>query len=324
MSDLSSVTVDDLGEIDGIKLLLNVDTNGAKVNDWAKQHQAVIERLVAENGVLLVRGLKIMSSKQFGQVLTTLFGEELLNYNYRSTPRTELRGNVYTATEYHADETIAQHNENAYANEWAMRLGFLCLIPSPTGGETPIADSRAVYQQIDPAIREEFEQKKVMYVRNYGDIDLPWSQVFQTQDKAEVEQYCKDNGLQFEWLANNGLRTKQVNQAVQTHPVTGEKVWFNQAHLFHISNLEADVRDSLISVMGEQNVPRTTYFGDGSAMCPEALEHIREVYQRNKHSFVWQKQDLMLMDNMLYTHGRNPFSGERKVLVGMARAQRAN
>ena len=31
-----------------------------------------------------------------------------------------------------------------------------------------------------------------MYVRNFGDgLDMPWQRVFQTTDKAVVEEYCR-------------------------------------------------------------------------------------------------------------------------------------
>lgn len=319
MTSLKHVQPSDLEAVDGHRILLRVEPRGGKVIDWVQEHAAELERLLQANGALLVRGLKIMSSREFGQVLAAAFGEELINYTYRSTPRTELRGNVYTATEYHPGETIPQHNENAYANKWPMRIGFLCMIPSASGGATPIADSRRVYELVPAAVRERFERKGVLYVRNYGDIDLPWSEVFQTSDKAEVERYCRENALEFEWRANGWLRTRQVNAAVATHPLTGEKLWFNQAHLFHISALRDAVRESILAAVKEEDVPRHAYHGDGSPLEEDDLRSIRDAYAQLKYSFAWQKHDLLLLDNMLYTHGRQPYEGERQVLVGMAR-----
>lgn len=319
MSNIHHMTVEDLELVSGQKLLLNVDIKGTKVADWLTEYRSDLDRLVSANGVLLIRGLNIMSSKQFGVLLEQLFDEQLINYSYRSTPRTELKGNVYTATEYHASETIPQHNENAYSNQWPMRLGFLCLLPSAVGGNTPLADSRQVYEAIDPDIRQEFESKQVMYVRNYDDIDLPWSEVFQTTERDDVEVYCRKNQIHFEWGDNNRLRTWQINQASERHPVTGEKVWFNQAHLFHVSNLSEQVRKDLLAMMDEKDLPRNSYFGDGSAIDAGMLDHIRGVYAEHLIEFPWQRQDLLLLDNMLYTHGRRPFEGNRKILVGMAR-----
>jgi len=319
MTALRNIGCEDLEEIQGTRLLINVDLQGIKVTDWAQENRHDIERLVQKNGALLIRGLKFVGSQQFGVVLSTLFGEELIQYTYRSTPRTELRGNVYTATEYHPDQIIPQHNENSYSNRWAMRIGFMCTIPSPVGGATPICDSRRVYQQIPDAVRQRFEEHGVMYVRNYSDIDIPWPEVFQTSDKADVESFCNANRLSFEWLDDRRLRTRQINQASATHPVTGDKVWFNQAHLFHVTNLEQEVQESLLSVLKEEELPRNTYFGDGAPIDAGILQEIRKVYDRNKISFEWQRNDLLLLDNMLYSHGRGTYSGSRQVLVGMAR-----
>lgn len=307
-----------LAEAGGREILLDVDTTGQKLLDWAEENKDRIEELLLQRGVLLIRGLKFPSSKQFGQLLAILFGEELMGYDYRSTPRTELRDNVYTATEYHPSETIPQHNESSYANKWAMRAGFLCMLPSEIGGATPLADSREIYKKIPAAIREKFEAKGVLYVRNYGDIDLPWTEVFQTTDKEVVERFCAENDLRFVWKEDGGLRTEQVNPAVAVHPKTGDKVWFNQAHLFHVSSLRPEVRESLLAVCGENDLPRNAYYGDGQPLEEDVLQVIRDVYASETFHFDWRKNDLMILDNMLFTHGRQPFSGDRKILVGMA------
>ena len=299
--------------------LHEVDTGELSTHEWAAQNQSWVEQQLIEKGVLLIRGLNISGVKGFSDLLETLFNDKLMSYTYRSTPRKEVSSNIYTATEYHSNQVISQHNENAYANKWAMRLGFFCVQPSISGGQTPVADSRLIYHSIPCEIRAEFEAKGIKYIRNYSDVDLPWTEVFGTQDKAEVERFCTSNQLQFKWLDNDKLRTAQVNPAVQIHPYTQEKVWFNQAHLFHVSNLEPHVANTLLNTVGEENLPRNTYFGDGSPIDGAYLDIIRSTIIEHKLSFDWQKGDLMLLDNMLFTHGREAFEGRRKVLVGMAR-----
>ncbi len=300
------------------KTLLEVEKQQKDSIAWARDNKTKIEATLGSHGLLLIRGLSISDAEMFGEILNTIFGEELVNYTYRSTPRTSFKNNIYTATEYHANETIPQHNENSYANSWPLRIGFLCLQPATKMGNTPISDSREAYEKIPRTIREEFERKKVMYVRNYSNIDLPWTEVFQTENKNEVEAYCNQNDIKYEWT-ENGLRTSQINEATAIHPITGEKLWFNQAHLFHVSNLNKELSESLIELFGIEGLPRNAYFGDGTPIPDEMLSKIREVYANTKFSFQWKKHDLLLLDNMLFTHGREPYEGPRKVLVGMAR-----
>lgn len=312
------LTVSDLQTISGMQILFNAQLNGASAISWAEEYQDDIRSLLQVTGAVLIRGLKILGSPQFSKILSTLFGSPLIEYTYRSTPRTGLQGNVYTATEYPASEVIPQHNENSYSRHWPNRIGFLCLQPAASGGETPIGDSRVVYNLLPGAVRDKFEQKSVKYVRNYSTLDLPWSVVFQTKDKAKVEEYCRENELSYEWYGNDALRTSQINPATAVHPGTGEKLWFNQAHLFHVSNLGKEMAETLLASVGEENLPRNSYYGDGSAIEPEVLDMIRATYEQTKIKFSWQKNDLLLLDNMLFTHGRESFTGPRKVLVGMA------
>jgi alpha-ketoglutarate-dependent taurine dioxygenase len=312
------ISIRDLKFIGSIPLQLDVEATGLGASSWAQEYQQDVRDILGENGALLIRGLKVPGSTQFGKILSTLFGAELIEYTYRSTPRTELRGNVYTATEYPAAEVIPQHNENSYSRHWPNRIGFLCMVPAETGGETPISDSRLVYNLVPKQVRDKFEEKGVMYVRNYSMLDLPWTEVFQTSDKAKVEAFCKANDLTCEWRADNTLSTSQINQATATHPVTGEKVWFNQAHLFHATSLKKEIFETLIASLGEENLPRNSYYGDGSAIEPEVLTLIRGAYEQTKITFPWKANDLLLLDNVLFTHGRGSFTGPRRVLVGMA------
>jgi alpha-ketoglutarate-dependent taurine dioxygenase len=308
-----------LADIAGHNILWTVESM-IRPLDWAAEHQARVEAILYDRGALLIRGLRFHSTRQFGQFLETLFTQGLAEYSYRSTPRTKLGGNVYTATEYHPSETIPQHNESSYANTWAMRIGFFCMTPpaAGAGGATPLADSRRVLAALPAELVEKFESKKLQYVRNYGSIDLPWSEVFQTDDKQQVETFCTQNGIAYEWTKDDGLRTRQITPATAVHPVTGERVWFNQAHLFHVSGLAGEVARDMLSLYREEELPRNVYFGDGSPIDVDDLDQIRAAYDALKFHFDWQKDDILLLDNMLYTHGRQPFAGERKILVGMA------
>jgi hypothetical protein len=95
-------------------------------------------------------------------------------------------------------------------------------------------------------------------------------------------------------------------------------VWFNHAAFFHISTLEPSAQEVLLAGSGEEELPNNTYYGDGSPIEFSVLEEIREAYRRETVSFSWQEGDLLMLDNMLVAHGRNPYVGRRKILVAMA------
>jgi hypothetical protein len=158
-----------------------------------------------------------------------------------------------------------------------------------------------------------------MYVRNFGDgFGLSWQNAFQTTRRAVVEQYCRNNDIDFEWKANNRLRTRQVRRAVALHPRTRQESWFNHLTFFHVTTLEPVVRDSLLAEFGEEDLPNNTYYGDGTEIEDSVLAELREAYAAEAIMFPWQAGDVLMLDNMLTAHGRSPYVGPRKVAVGMA------
>jgi len=299
-------------------LVIKPALNGIDLISWSKNNLSWLESQLLNYGGILFRGFQLKSDLEFQKFVQSVSGE-LLEYSYASTPRTKVQGKIYTSTEYPAEQFIPLHNEMAYSLNWPMKIYFFCVKAAEKGGETPLADSRKIFQKIDPTIRQKFIDKKILYVRNYGNgLDLQWEKVFQTTNKSEVEIYCRKANIDFEWLGENSLRTRQVCQAFATHPKTGDLVWFNQAHLFHISNSPPEVRESLLSLVKEENLPRNAFFGDGSPIEESVITEIKEIYNQENVMFPWQEGDLLMLDNMLVAHGRNPFIGDRKVLVGMA------
>ncbi|MGZ9706473.1 TauD/TfdA family dioxygenase [Pseudomonas sp. GNP013] len=269
-------------------------------------------------GGVLFRGFTVATPIDFKRFAAS-FGAPLASYEFGSTPRSKVFAGVYSSTEYPAHQFIPLHNEQAYTRPWPSRIWFHCIKASETGGETPICDSRLIYQRMPAEIRELFASRELLYVRNYsGALDLPWQQVFNTEDRAQVERYCQDNGIEWEWKTDGELRTRQRCPAVLQHPETGEWVWFNQAHLFHVSAIEPAVRASLLAAVGEENLPRHVYFGDGSPIADALLDSVRAVYDQTAVSFPWQAGDILMLDNRLVAHGRNPYTGDRKVIVAMA------
>jgi alpha-ketoglutarate-dependent taurine dioxygenase len=301
-------------------LTIKPNVKGVDLQNWAKNNREFLKAELLKYGAILFRDFKVKSIEEFEQIIAAICGEAM-EYRYRASPRTQVGGRIYTSTDYPAEQSIFPHNEHTYSPTFPLKIFFFCMSPAAQGGETPIGSCRKVFERIHPDIRDRFIQKKVMYMRNFGDgFGLPWQTVFQTTDKTKVEEYCKTNGIEVEWKADNRLRTRQVGPAVLKHPQTGEIVWFNHATFFHVSTLESTIRDSLLTNLPEEDLPTNTYYGDGSAIEPSVLAELRAAYQQEMVTFTWEKGDVLMLDNMLSIHARQPFIPPRKILVGMAEA----
>jgi alpha-ketoglutarate-dependent taurine dioxygenase len=295
-------------------------TPGVSASLWESRAaiRQLIDRYLPKHGGVLLRGFGAAEPAAFGSLAGALSGE-LLGYDFASTPRSKIDEGLYTSTEYPSDQWIPQHNEQSYTTTWPMKIWFYCCKAADRGGETPITDSRAIYQRIDPHIRVRFSRHGLMYVRNYAEgLDLRWQDVFRTADRRQVEAFCRQRGIDCEWSADGVLRTRQLCQSESIHPRTGEPIWFNQAHLFHVSALAPAVREALLEIAGENELPRNVYYGNGEPIEASLLDEIRGRFDAEMLRFTWRAGDVLLLDNMLMAHGRAPFEGQRQVLVAMA------
>lgn len=126
------------------------------------------------------------------------------------------------------------------------------------------------------------------------------------------------SAIEFEWKPGDRLRTRQIFDTIVTHPKTGESTWFEHAMFFHVSSLAPDIREAVTSEFDEEDLPFNTYYGDGTPLEDSLLTAVREAYEQSAVRFRWQKDDVLLIDNMLTSHARDPYSGPRKIVVAMA------
>lgn len=301
-----------------LPLVIEPAVDGVDLIGWASDHRADLEQKLLRYGGILFRGFKVEPLADLNRLIEAIAGGAL-EYKERSSPRSQVEGNIYTSTDYPPEYPIFLHNENSYQHTWPLKIFFACAVEPHDRGETPIADVRKVYQRIDPAILQPFAEKGWMYIRNFGDgLGLPWQTVFQTTDRAAVEEYCHERGITVEWKAGDRLRTRAVRPAITRHPRTGEPVWFNHATFFHISTLVPEVRNALLSQFAEEDLPTNTAYGDGTPVPDAVMEHLRAAYDQETILFPWREGDILMLDNMLVAHARSPFSGPRKILVGMS------
>lgn len=295
-------------------LVLRPATDNIDVMSWAAENKETLLKKLSSAGALLLRGFGLSSLESF-RALFNVIVDTPLDYVDQSSPRSLVADKLYTSTNHPADQLINMHNELSYSHKWPQHIAFFCLQPATQGGETPIADSRQVLANLSAATREEFLRRGIRYTRNLVEgIGLSWQSVYQTDDPLKVAQYCNEHDIMFEWKGDKHLKVSWTRPAIVPHPVTGEWVWFNHGHFFNTSNLDAMI---LESIGGEDDMPFNTYYGDGAAISRQTLDEIKQAYEKAKMNFTWQKGDVLLLDNMLMSHGRNPYKGERTVLVGM-------
>ncbi|UJR11966.1 hypothetical protein I4U23_016144 [Adineta vaga] len=300
-----------------LSILLSFITNN-KVKLLKQLHQ---------DGALLFRGFAVDSAEDFSKVVELLADKDkaFLDYKDGISPRTRITNKVFTSTEYPQQFDMALHNEMSYSHTMPSMIFFYCQLPpdESAGGETPIGNSAAIYNAIDPSIRQDFIDKQLLYITNLPSktngisLGKTWQDTYQTESKADVETFLKDRDIQFKWLADDRLRTIRLIDGVRQHPDTGEMVWCNHAHLFHPTDLNISTRQTLQKRLEPLDMPKNCFFGNGDIIPDTSLDHIRQVLKQHEIKWTWKTGDILILDNLRTAHGRASFHGERRILVSM-------
>ena len=301
----------------GTPPLVRADAPG-NLPGWAAEHREALLGVVAEHGSVLVRGLQLRDPAEVDAVFRRL-ATELMPEQEAFAPRQALSDGVYSSSPWPPKEPMCMHNELSYRLQVPSLMLFACLTAPAEGGATAVADSTAVLEALPPELVERFEREGWLLVRSYNDeIGASIAEAFGTEDRAEVEGYCRANAIDFEWQPGGGLRTRQRRSAVVRHPASGRRCWFNQIAFLNEWTLAPDVREYLLELYGPDGLPFTTRFGDGDPIGEDVVELLNAVYDAHTARDPWQAGDLMLVDNIRTAHSREPFEGTRAVLVSMA------
>ena len=285
---------------------------------WAAEHRDALRAAVTEHGALLVRGLGLRNRAQVGAAIRGLAGE-LMTEREAFAPRVRHPEGTYSSTAWPASQPMCMHHELSYTLEVPGLMLFACLTAPTTGGATAVADSPTVLEALPPGLVERFERNGWLLTRNYTDeIGASFVETFGTTDRGAVERYCRANMIETAWQADGGLHTRQRRPAVVRHPVTGRRCWFNQVAFLNRWTLTEYVREYLVDVCGDDRLPFDTRFGNGDSIGEDVVTLLNEVYEAYTVREPWQAGDLLLVDNIRTAHSREPYTGLREVVVGLA------
>ena len=134
-----------------------------------------------------------------------------------------------------------------------------------------------------------------------------WQATYGSEDRAVAEKNAKELCAKVEWLPDGCMRTvTDALPAVRIDPRTGKKVWFN-----HIITHYRGWVDS-------RNKPEeSVVFADGSPMPPKTMDILENVLNDLASDFIWQKGDVVMIDNRQVLHGRRSFTPPRRVLASL-------
>ena len=316
MRSTSPTPLPDVDLRPGTLPILRVEAGGDAA-DWVHERRDALRASVADHGALLVRGLALRGAAEAEAALRRFGG--LMAETETFAARRQYAEGVYSPTPWPPNQAMCMHHELSYLREPPGLMLFACVRAPSAGGATPLADASAVLRALPAGLVERFEREGWLLTRNYHeDIGAPWAEAFHTDDRRQLESYCRVHGIEFEWRPGGSLRTRQRRDAVVRHPLTGRRCWFNQIAFLNQWTMAPELREYLVDLYGEDGLPFDTSFGDGDPIEAEVVRSINDAYEANTVREPWRAGDLLLVDNLGTAHAREAFEGPRELLVAMA------
>jgi len=297
--------------------------------DWMGEHRGDVEASLLTFGAIVLRGFPVGGTDDFAALMGG-FQSFAPGYAGGTTDRKAIKGQVMEATRTSEELYILLHQEMSYLAQNPRLVVFYCKRPSEEGGETVICDMRGVFEALPEPLARKFLDKGVTYHRNLRSAAVDdwradpkyrhpsWQYRFDTEDQATVTAQLAERGVSFEWLADGSLNMWTDMPGATTHPVTGERLFFNQLHAqcqhrFMIGDARADLMDGAYGASTPR--PFTTTFGDGTPLSDAEFFAIQDELEGRLTRFDWRPGDVMILENKLTAHGRKPYRGERDIQV---------
>jgi len=286
------------------------------VSSWVEKNKNRLSQEISSHGAVLLKNAGVHDADSFER-LVNLFSNKLYNKNGEHV-RYNKTGTVQTPVPFSGKHKLNWHNENSFHYSWPSKILFSCIKKSNVGGETPLVDSRELYKRLPKDICAQFENKGVAYVRCYvPDLGLSYQETLNVQNSTEANEFCLKNHMKPEWQGDV-LKTTSIRPAIIKHPHVGDKCFIAQILHWHHHCLAEGVREFLLESYGEDSMPRSILYGNGEIIEDSIIDEILAIHSEIEVTRSWSEGDFIAIDNIATAHGRNPYEGERKLLVSLA------
>ncbi|KAL2832171.1 hypothetical protein BDW59DRAFT_181462 [Aspergillus cavernicola] len=305
------------------------------------QKTNTLTTLLSTHGTLLFRSLPITSATSFS-TFTQAFGFHPHEIIGIVVNRPTLAPNVSPANEAPPHIRIYNHNESPQVPHAPGYVFFYCqkAPKGNSGGETPISSSLELFNRVKkeiPGFVEELAEKGILsrVVYKWGKqyeggstlreafgkeiLDGEDEETKKQKIEKQIKRYGRGEWTRFEWVDDD--HDAEGQSLVVTHqlPVIRTQSGTNLPTLF--TGLAAYYRNKLGAAKGgkaERKNVATQLYGDGTDIPEEYLAILARITDEIRVLHKWEEGDVLVFDNVIAQHGREPWEGEQGDRVVLA------
>lgn len=285
------------------------------------------QQALADFGFVAFCGFDIRRPEEFRTLLSAVTGSGPMENHEARTGRERVGEGVFTATDHPASDSILLHAEKAHTSTIPRHLALFAVQPARTGGGTLVAEADAIVDLLPPALRARLETRGLIFERTYfraGAIDYDWRRAFSCTSRPEAEGYLARHGVEYRWLTDDALYTRWPTTAFVEVEGRGTLSWCNAILHYDPRSYFSETPDpsrrerAARMFAPERRLPFDSSWDDGTRLSDGDMAALLAAHKSASRAWRWEAGDVLIIDNTRMMHGREPYSGERRILVAMA------
>ena len=288
---------------------------------WVAEHRDEIMQAATKHGAALLRNIGVETVEGFDAVVQAL---SLDNFPYKKSLSNAVRVNrterVFSANEAPPEVQIFFHHEMAQTPLFPRWIMFSCEIAPQEGGATPLCRSDVLYERLKtecPEFIAKCEQLGLQYTNVMPGVDdaasgmgRSWASTLGVEDRDAAEARLRDLNYSWEWQDDGCLRATTPPLPAVMELDDGRRTFFNQLIAAYCGWKD------------ERNDPSSAVrHGDGTILDADAVATAGKIADEITFYMNWQVGDIVVIDNTVVMHARQPFVGKRKVVASLAQMQ---
>lgn len=311
----------------------SLDTAISDVKSLQEAHAGYLTKKLATHGVLLFRGLPIQSADDFSRFVHA-FGYSPHEVIGIVVDRPLLAPNVAPANESPKEVLIYNHNESPQVPH-APGYIFFYAQKAPAkgaGGESAISSSLELFNRANREIPEFIDalaEKGILSQVTYkveqqytGGSTLRQAfgkEIVEGDDLAtrkrkiedQIKRYGRGEFTTWKWEDDDQtLVVTHRLPAIRTQQST------NLPTLF--TGLASYYKNSVGTGPGKRKNVAQTLYGDGTPIPEKYLAHLSSITDEIRVLHQWEQGDVLVFDNVIAQHGREPWTGDQKDRIVLA------
>ena len=241
-------------------------------------------------GVLLFRGFD--TNADIFKEFTNLFSVNFLNYAGGAFSRRVINGDQTLLSVNDFQLEIKLHGEMYYQQNIPLMLWFFCANPPLKDGETIVCDGRQFFNEISSSTKDLFSKKKLKFSVRMSKEE--WQKKYQTDNLNTLEEMCQKNNTGLRIFEDESIQIEYICSAIIPSRCGKHQVFIN----------------SLLPTM--QLSSNILKFEDNSEIPDEVVSELNEIAEKITTEILWQKGDILMIDNTRILHGRRAFSDNQR------------